>query len=351
VNHLVNQQSKASRGAISEGIIFSAFEDQGPTNLYNSSPLNEEEAFGMTIKTLTAIGSDSPFQPGEIRCYGPMPTPKEPYLSLGFIFFLKAKSSQDPRIQRHGRMIVLWVITSSATTIKFIGLIKNMIRRSLQLYHVRLDEDLKKRDVFSKIDEKIRLIEPGINLYYVSKAGSIDPIIDPAFIAPDTTCILLDDTKKQIKALIRTKISPGKKNEVLRQINDFKSKIPQGSIYKVEIITDDIAVRQLSSKYGLSRPDEMGFRFQLHLSDVVTFEELDAFFEFHFNPKRHDMISRILGAIYNKEKLNLFDVAVQTGVSVEFLEEFIQSAITANLIKNAKIEHGFLVISKSDRED
>ncbi|MHA1996183.1 MAG: hypothetical protein ACW97Z_16740 [Candidatus Hodarchaeales archaeon] len=343
VNLLANRNSNSSRETLSEGIIFSAFEDQGPTNIYNSSPLNEEEAFGMTIKTLTAIGSDSPFQHGEIRCYGPMPTPKDPYLSLGFIFFLKAKSSQDPRIQRHGRMIVLWVITSSATTIKYIGLIKNMIRRSLQQYHVRLDEDLKKRDVFTKIDEKIRLIETGVSLFYVSRAGSIDPIIDPALIAPDTTCILLDDANRQIKALFRSQVSPGKKNELLRQINDFKSKIPQGSLYKVEIITDDVAVQQLSSKYGLSRPDEMGFRFQLHLADIVTFEELDAFFEFHFNPKRHDLISRVLGAIYNKEKLNLFDVAVQTGVSVEFLEEFIQSAITANLIKTAKIEHGFLV--------
>jgi hypothetical protein len=218
-----------------------------------------------------------------------------------------------------------------------------MIRRNLQTYHVRYDEDLQKRDVLSKIDEKIRLIEPGVTLYYISKMGTIDPIIDPAFIAPDTTCILLDDSSRQIKALLRSKITPGKKNELLQQLNDFKSKIPHGSMYKTEIISDEITVQQLSSRYGLSRPDEMGFRFQLHLADVVTFEELDAFFEFHLNPKRHDMISSILGAIYNKEKLNLFDVAVQTGVSVEFLEEFIQSAITANLIKNARIEHGFLV--------
>ncbi len=339
----MNRSSKSSREAISEGVIFSAFEDHGPTNIYNSSPLTEEEAFGMTIKTLTAIGSDSPFQPGEIRCYGPMPTPRDPYLSLGFIFFLKPKSTEDPRIQRHGRMIVLWVITSSATTIKYIGLIKNMIRRNLQTYHVRFDEDLKERDVLSKIDEKIRLIELGVTLYYISRTGSIDPIIDPGFIAPDTTCILLDDANRQIKALLRSKITPGKKNELLQQLNDFKSKIPQGAMYKIEIISDEIAVQQLSSRYGLSRPDEMGFRFQLHLADVVTFEELDAFFEFHLNPKRHDMISSILSAIYNKEKLNLFDVAVQTGVSVEFMEEFIQSAITANLIKNATIEHGFLV--------
>ncbi len=335
---------QSSREVLSEGIIFSAFEDHGPTNIYNSSPLSEEEAFGMTIKTLTAIGSDSPFQPGEIRCYGPMPTPKEPYLSLGFIFFLKAQTTVDPRIQRHGRMIVLWVITSSATTIKYIGLIKNMIRRSLQQYHIRMDEDLKKRDVFTKIDEKIRLIETGVSLFYVSKVGSIDPIMDPALIAPETTVILLDDSNRQVKALLRSQITPGKKNELLRKLNDFKSnKIPQGSMYKVEIITDQIAVQQLASKYGLSRPEEMGFRFQLHLADIVTFEELDAFFEFHFNPKRHDMISRILGAVYNKEKLNLFDIAIQTGFSVEFLEEFIQSAITANLIKNAKIEHGFLI--------
>ncbi|MHA1542742.1 MAG: hypothetical protein ACTSQH_07175, partial [Candidatus Hodarchaeales archaeon] len=294
----------------------------------------------------TAIGSDSPFQPGEIRCYGPMPTPKDPYLSLGFIFFLKAKSSEDPRIQRHGRMIVLWVITSSATTIKYIGLIKNMIRRSLQQYHVRTDDDLKKRDVFTKIDQKIRLIETGVSLYYVTKSGSIDPIMDPALIAPETTCILLDDANRQVKALLRSQVSPGKKNELLRKLNDFKSnKIAQGSTYKVEIVTDQIAVQHLASKYGLSRPDEIGFRFQLHLADIVTFEELDAFFEFHFNPKRHDMISRILGAIYNKEKLNLFDTAIQTGFSVEFMEEIIQSAISANLIKKAKIEHGFLICS------
>ena len=343
MNTLVDRNSKSPRQAISDGIIFSVFEDNGPTNLYNSSPLNEEEAFGMTIKTLTAIGSDSPFQPGEIRCYGPMPTPKDPYLSLGFIFFLKGKSSQDERIQRHGRMIVLWVITSSTATIKYIGLIKNMIRRSLQLYHVRLDEDLKKREVFSKIDEKIRLIEIGVSLFYVSKVGNIDPIIDQALIPQDATCILLDDANRQIKALLRSKMSPGKRNELLRELNNFKSKIPQGSMYKIEIVVDIIAVQQLSSKYGLSGPRDTGLRLQLHLAENVTFEELDAFFEFHFNPKRHDLISRVLQVIHNKENLSLFELAVQTGLSADFLEEFIQSAISANLMKNAKLENGFLI--------
>ena len=82
---------KDTSKALTDGLIVTVFEDEGPINIYNSSPLADDEAFTMAIKTLTAIGTSTPFNPGEIRAYGPIPTPKDPYVSEAFMFSLAAK--------------------------------------------------------------------------------------------------------------------------------------------------------------------------------------------------------------------------------------------------------------------
>ena len=104
---------KEERKTITDGLLVTVFEDKGPANIYNSSPLSEGEAFAMAIKTLTAIGSSTPFSLGEIRSHGPLPTPRDPLISIAYMFSLKADHSIDSRISRFGRLVIFWIITSS----------------------------------------------------------------------------------------------------------------------------------------------------------------------------------------------------------------------------------------------
>ena len=80
----MNSLGSSSEKDLVDGLIITLFEDDGPVNIYNSSPLSENEAFSHSIKTLTAIGYDIPIEPNEIHSYGPLPTPRENYQSYGF---------------------------------------------------------------------------------------------------------------------------------------------------------------------------------------------------------------------------------------------------------------------------
>ena len=340
-----------SRGStLTDGLIITVFKDDGPFNIHNSSPLSEDEAFSLAIKTLTAIGSDIPLNHGEIRSYGPMPTPKEQYLTIGFIFALKAKTTSDSRIARFGRIVVFWIITRSTLLMKYIGVIKRMIRRTLQMYHIKTDADLEKEAILQKVGEKIQIIESGIEMYYISGNNDIEPFLEIGLIPSNSPIMLVDNPKKQIKVLLRKKPTPSKKVDLLQVVNDYKRKIPKGVIYKQEIITDSITIQHLLAKSGFDLQPETGFHFRLHLSDQLTFEELDSFFDFHLTTRRHQLITQILQSIEEERPLSLYELSTQVDISVELIEEFLASAINSGLIQNSTIQNGFYISQKETEE-
>jgi hypothetical protein len=344
-------EKSASRGiTLTDGLIITVFKDDGPFNIYNSSPLSEDEAFNMAIKTLTTIGSDIPLNHGEIRSYGPMPAAKEPYLTIGFMFVLKAKTTVDTRIARFGRIIVFWIITRSTALMKYIGVIKRMIRRTLQMYHIKTDDDLEKENIPQKISEKIQITETGTEAYYISGNNEIVPFLDLPLIPSNSPILLIDNPNKQIKVLLRENASPSKRIELLQLINDYKRKIPKGAIYKQEIIADSITIQHLLAKSGFELQPEIGFQYRIHLSDQLTFEELDSFFDFHITTKRHQLITQILQSIGEELPLNLYELSTQVGISVELIEEFLVSAIRSGLIQNSKIENGFFISQRETEE-
>ena len=157
------------QGGLIEGIIISLFEDYGPANIFNSSPLNSNEALNLAVKGMTTLGTESPLGRDEIRSYGPIPTAKDPYVSIGFFFVLKADKSDDLRIAQMGRLIVFWIITRTNTTINYIGMLKQMIRRILRTYKIESDDDLRKEEVLVKINEKLQIIETGVEKYTYCK--------------------------------------------------------------------------------------------------------------------------------------------------------------------------------------
>ncbi|MFW9995306.1 MAG: hypothetical protein ACFFD4_24935 [Candidatus Odinarchaeota archaeon] len=326
------------------GLVITAFKDrEGPDNIFNSSPLNDEEAFNMTLKTLTVLGTDIPQSPGEIRTYGPIPTLREPYTSLAFIFTLESQTSTDPRIALFGRLFVIWIITSNPSITKYRGLITSMIRRAFHIYGVKTDNDLYRKDTIVKIYEKLRNIEAGIETYYIPEEGKIETFTELFLIPPNAPIVLVDNPNKQINVLLREESAGRKKIEILQLVNDHKRKIPKGSLYKVEMIEHDLTIQRLLSLAGLMSESDVGKPLNIHLSGDLSFIELDGFFEARLAPVRRELAGMIFQSIKTRTPLNLEETSKKTGMTKKLIIDIVSEAINANIIQNVKIENEMLI--------
>jgi len=327
---------------LTEGLIVTVFEDHGPENIYNSSPLNEDEAFNMAIKTLTVIGSDVPLERGEIRSYGPIPTPREPFQSVGFIFLLKATDTVDNRIEQFGRIIVFWVITRSRSMLKYIGVIKRILRRLQRIYQINTDIDLHKPDVLKKMDEKLRITDSGFMTYYISSRDTVEAFVDLAYVPGLAPVMLVEPTSRKIYMLLRRQPSPAEKVKYLQIANEYKSKLSKGSLFKAEIVTETFIIDQLLSKAGLSTQESLDNRFRIRLSDKITFEELDEFLDFHLAKKRSQLVSRILTAFEGKTPISMIELSKETGFTQDFIEDFLKKASESNVMKDTRVQNDVL---------
>ena len=185
--------------SFTDGLIITIFDDSGPLNIYNSSPLTEEEAFNLAIKSLTALSSDIP-RIGEIRSYGPIPTPRDTFSTIGFILTLKAVDSTDIRITQFGRIVVFWVITRSSSSVKYVGVLKQMLRRTIRSYKILTDRDLQEKGFLEKIDEKLQIVETGVDSYYLSDRETFEPFLELALIPANVPVMLVDKPNKQISS-------------------------------------------------------------------------------------------------------------------------------------------------------
>ncbi|MFX0049988.1 MAG: hypothetical protein ACFFAJ_02925 [Candidatus Hodarchaeota archaeon] len=342
--------NKPNEGSsISEGLIITILQDDGPVNVYDSSPLSESEAYNMAIKTMTAIGSDvrGGMELGEIRAFGPMPTGRDPYLTLAFIFFLRTKTTIDERIARYGRLIVFWIITTSTATMRYIGLIKQTIRRTLQMYHIETAEDLQNKDIMPKIEEKLQIIESGIESFYITEDDQIDSFVDLSLIPSFYPIIFVDNPSKMIKILLRKETPPTRKTEILNLVrNEFKNKFPKISLYKIEIISDPLFIQGILSKAGFTQEPSPGVPFQIRLSDQLTYEKLDFLIDNVLFLRKNQLIKVLLTAIEEQRMVNIDELSIETGLSSELIIEAIERAKKDGLLLNSEIKDGNLVFKK-----
>ncbi|MFW9905827.1 MAG: hypothetical protein ACFFFH_15955 [Candidatus Thorarchaeota archaeon] len=336
-------RNAATKGtSATEGLIITVFEDYGPQNIYNSSPLSEEEAFNLAIKSLTALSSDIP-QIGEIRSYGPIPTPRDPFLTIGFIFSLKAPGSEDVRIAQYGRIVVFWVITRSSSTVKYVGVLKQLLRRTIRSYKILTDNDLNNKELLKKIDEKLQIIETGIETFYLSDRGTFEPFLEIALLPTNAPIMLLDNQNKQINVLLREKVTPSLKLNMLHLTKNFTGKLPRGSLYKIEIISDELTIQRMLSKIGLISQTETGFQYRFRLTSQLSYDEVDEYLNSFLTPKRKSLAKLIVLSYEKKSPLKLGEAAVQTGICETMVKDLIFGLIDVGFIKNGKIEKGILM--------
>ncbi|MFX1517485.1 MAG: hypothetical protein ACFFC6_14360 [Promethearchaeota archaeon] len=339
--------SKKDTTSLTDGLIISIFEDHGPENIYNSSPLSEEEAFNLAIKSFAVLSSEVP-QVGVINSYGPIPTPREPFLTIGLVLTLKAEDSADVRIAQFGRIVVFWVITRSRSVVNYTGVLKQLLQRTLRSYRIHTDIDLKEKEFLAKIDDKLQIIETGVESFYLSDKETFEPFLELALVPANAPILLVDKPNKQINVLLREKVTPSLKVSLLHKVKNYTGQLPKGSLYKTEIVSDEFTIQRMLSKIGITPQTEAGIQYRIRLTDELTFAEVDEYLDFHFTPKRQTLATLIIKSHKQKSPLNLGEASIQTGISEKLIEDFIISLITAGLLKTGKIENGVLYYKENN---
>ncbi|MHA1946454.1 MAG: hypothetical protein ACXAC6_00725 [Candidatus Hodarchaeales archaeon] len=333
---------KEERKTITDGLLVTVFEDEGPANIYNSSPLSEDEAFTMAIKTLTAIGSSTPFQTGEIRSHGPLPTPRDPLFAIAYMFSLKAVNSMDNRISQFGRMVIFWIITSSRSIINYNEFIIRSIKRNLRLHQINTDTDLYDKERLKKIDEKLQISDYSSETYYVTVEDRVESFLNIEMIPDTAPIVIVDSSTGLIQVLFRDQPTPLMKTKIRGIINDFKNQQRKGSLLKVDIISDKIMVNRLLTKAGLDIQPETGVHHRFRITYDLAFDELDEFISVLIKNQRTLLSKRIVSAYNAKEPLDLHSLANESGFTTEFLVQIVQKAIDSNVIIQATLENGVL---------
>lgn len=142
-------------GTIIEGLVITVFLDQGPANIYNSSPLHNNDAYNMAIWNLPMLDTEELIPLGEILPCGIIPTLFTPFVASSYLFYLPADNSSDPRMAENGRLVVFWIISRSNAILSYESKVKRIIKQVLRLYKIVKDSDLYNEEILKKIDEKL----------------------------------------------------------------------------------------------------------------------------------------------------------------------------------------------------
>ncbi|MFQ5978147.1 MAG: hypothetical protein ACE5OZ_08465 [Candidatus Heimdallarchaeota archaeon] len=158
----MQNDSTRSDGTIIEGLVITVFLDQGPANIYNSSPLHNNDAYNMAIWNLPMLDTEELMLLGEILPCEIIPTqipPSDnsftPFMASPYLFYLPADDSSDPRMAKNGRLVVFWLISRSNAILSYESKIKRIIKQVLRLYKIAKDDDLYNEEILKKIDEKL----------------------------------------------------------------------------------------------------------------------------------------------------------------------------------------------------
>ncbi len=332
---------KKSKESLIEGMIISLFADEGPEILYNSSPFDESDAFSMVVKNLTAIGTDTPRAFGEIEVYGPLPSPSPNHTVMAFLFSIKAEKSTDPRIVQFGRMGVIWTVSNSNIALKYSGILKRILRRLFDFYHITTDADFMKNEIFQKFDDKLRInISGGVQSYYISTDSTLEPVYEIEYVPPNVPIILIDIETKDIKILIQDEISAIKKNQYRQMLNDLIKETYSGISFKYEWVSDPITVKMQLSKLGFDTKSVIREDFEVRFFGELNLNKIDTFFASKLEPQRKKLSHYLYKSIESQRPEEISNIALETGFSPELISHLIDTAIKSGLFQGGRNENG-----------
>jgi hypothetical protein len=140
---------------IFSGMIFATNDEFGPNLRINASPLAEREALAVAIQGITAVS----FGKSQIHgLFGPLPVPyNEAYLTIVYVFNVKAQKSLDPTIIKHGKFCALFMVFEKEK-IPFIAHVYHMIESLFNVYqenYLQREQDLKEGSLQMIYDEVV----------------------------------------------------------------------------------------------------------------------------------------------------------------------------------------------------
>jgi hypothetical protein len=229
------------------GLIASTFSDKGPIIVYNNTPLDEDEAMVLAIKGMTVIGLDHPLSEHEtlqtprkeedIKQFGPFPIRDYSNLrALAISFSVKAKETNDKRIETYGRFCVLFLIYPVEYTRMILdsyGLITPYF--SIISRNITYDSDLNS-STLSRIFKKMNMLFQGVlpRIFTVTESGLLKELVGKGIKHCDSF-LVVNKSKKELQVLLLDPdMSVWRKRKIYRNASILNSNLYR---QKMSIVT------------------------------------------------------------------------------------------------------------------
>ncbi len=248
-----NSRELASTGEhgdeIISGLIVTVFQDVGPTVEYNRSILSEEQAFNLSVKGLTALGDSK-----EKEIYGPLPVQNRDDLqALAFLMSIKAKDTQDDRIEEYGRPVAFWLIFHSSKkrlVLHASGLVQSYLTMLIQ--GLENEEQLTKEKLDHIYDRLTSIVSQANIRVYGYIDGKVMEFSDDSLIPLSPVIIIADHRTKNLQVLMLPDqhLSPMDRRNINIAINNLnKEKFKYGMT--ICTIDDPEEIRKILNYYKI----------------------------------------------------------------------------------------------------
>ena len=234
------------------GMMVTIFEDWGPQVAYNESPLNENNAFNLSIKGMTLLGQTSH---DKNSIYGPLPVPEHPTLrTLAYPFQVKTKNTDDNRIATHGRSVVLWLFfdnTNQFSIRQSSGLIRSYL--NLLTSELNTDDDIN-FETMKTINTRLMMILASLKIKVYRVANIDNPIIEELLDGGDVLLspiiIIVVEEKAEMVVLMQRKIGPSHRHQFSSKLDEFNKRVFNYKLKK-KIVDDPEEIQVILAKYRI----------------------------------------------------------------------------------------------------
>ena len=234
------------------GVIISIFTDAGPQVIFNSAEeeVSEDQAFNLSIRTMTLIGETMDLTKGEM--YGPLPVPSnEDYLCLAYAFFVDSTFTTDPRLKKRPSVIsVIFRKQLKRVVSHAHGLILSYLSNSVpELFKNEEDFIPEKMNEIDKRLTALMTTNP-IRIYRVQKDELVEHL-DNLYI-PSDAYVVADLEKKTLFVMYDQHLSPVRKRVVSVLIDSLNERIYRRGFNK-RIVDSEEEAEGLLNYFGLKK--------------------------------------------------------------------------------------------------
>jgi len=238
------------RRSIFEGIVLTIIGDQGPEIVANLSPIDDNQAFSLGVQGMTLIGMGTQQAPNGL--FGPIPVPNQTeFKSLVYIFTIKAESTHDTRIEKHGRVCSIFLLFQEDRTrdiIRGSGLIQAYLEYLLN--RIKSEKDLNE-DFAIKLNKKITdlLTRPKVRTIRI-EGTKFQEFFDETRIPAGNNLFIIDEAKNQGYLLLLNPPDPFTLRRITNMANQINLEYYRNKI-RINILTEFMEIEKIMNSYNI----------------------------------------------------------------------------------------------------